>query len=93
MMPNRCPVFGELPLPRHFVRHGSPTQRGYGKDWGKVRLMVLARDRQTCQKCGGLATVVDHITPIAKGGARLATFNLQSLCVYCHNRKTATYDM
>lgn len=36
------------------------------------------------------AVVVDHVVPIKDGGARFDWVNLQSLCVSCHNRKTAT---
>jgi 5-methylcytosine-specific restriction protein A len=36
------------------------------------------------------ARVVDHVVPIKDGGARLDWANLESLCVPCHNRKTAT---
>jgi 5-methylcytosine-specific restriction protein A len=35
------------------------------------------------------ARVVDHITPIKKGGARLDPANFQSLCNPCHGKKTA----
>jgi 5-methylcytosine-specific restriction protein A len=35
------------------------------------------------------ATVVDHVLPIKDGGERFESCNLQSLCVSCHNRKTA----
>ena len=34
------------------------------------------------------ATDVDHIVPIADGGAPLDQANLQSLCHECHSRKT-----
>jgi 5-methylcytosine-specific restriction protein A len=36
------------------------------------------------------AKVVDHILPIKKGGERFERSNLQSLCVPCHNAKTAS---
>jgi 5-methylcytosine-specific restriction protein A len=32
---------------------------------------------------------VDHVQPIKEGGARFDAANLQSLCVSCHNAKTA----
>ncbi len=34
------------------------------------------------------ASQVDHIVPLAQGGARLARNNLQSLCTACHARKS-----
>ena len=42
-----------------------------------------------CQGCGAVATEVDHITPLADGGAELDPANLQSLCQSCHAAKTA----
>ena len=36
-----------------------------------------------------MATMVDHIVPIADGGEKLDEDNLQSLCQDCHARKTA----
>ena len=48
-----------------------------------------------CVKCTdkGFAKrvqIVDHIIPIEDGGESLATSNLQSLCIPCHNTKTAS---
>ncbi len=34
------------------------------------------------------ATQVDHIVPLARGGARADWENLQALCVTCHARKS-----
>jgi 5-methylcytosine-specific restriction protein A len=36
------------------------------------------------------AKVVDHIVPVKEGGERFERVNLQSLCVPCHNAKTAS---
>ena len=60
--------------------------------WRKLRGYVL-RQNPLCVHCEekGIATaaeVVDHITPIKKGGAELELSNLQGLCHKCHNRKT-----
>jgi len=33
--------------------------------------------------------VTDHIVPISQGGSKLDLDNLQSLCISCHNTKTA----
>lgn len=60
--------------------------------WKKLRSAQL-RIEPLCRKCretGALveATVVDHITPIASGGAELELSNLQSLCTKHHNAKT-----
>ena len=35
-----------------------------------------------------VAEMVDHIVPIARGGAPLDDDNLESLCCSCHQRKT-----
>ncbi len=67
------------------------TQRGYGRRWRKVRLIQLRRE-PLCRRCGELATEVDHIVPIAKGGAMSDLANLQALCKRCHSRKTVAQD-
>jgi 5-methylcytosine-specific restriction endonuclease McrA len=39
------------------------------------------------------AKVVDHITPISKGGPAYPTLDgLMALCARCHNEKTASFD-
>lgn len=69
------------------------SQRGYGSQWRKLRLIVLERDKHLCQAClkRGLyvnATTVDHIVAKAHGGNDDLS-NLQSLCYPCHRAKTA----
>lgn len=66
--------------------------RGYGHAWRKTRERWL-QQHPLCVMCMGagltvVATIVDHIIPLAVGGADDAT-NYQSLCHTCHNRKTA----
>lgn len=61
--------------------------------WRKTRTAFL-KQYPLCLACGAIgktvaATVVDHIQPIKAGGTRFDWDNLQSLCVSCHNRKTA----
>lgn len=73
---------------------GNTTQRGYGGSWPKIRQRILRRDRHLCQSCLQKGIVkegkhVDHIIPKAQGGTN-ADSNLQTLCVACHRRKTAT---
>ena len=70
------------------------AQRGYGREWRKLRTAVMQRDRQLCQAhlTGGRyiqARAVDHITPKAQGGTDDMS-NLQSLCNECHAVKTAS---
>jgi 5-methylcytosine-specific restriction enzyme A len=72
---------------------GSSSSRGYDRKWEKLRAWHLARE-PLCRQCqieGKVvaAFLVDHITPIRQGGAVLDPANLQSLCVRCHNQKTA----
>jgi 5-methylcytosine-specific restriction enzyme A len=76
-------------------QRGTSSERGYDYRWQKVRLLVLRRDKYLCQHClrQGVITVatdVDHIIALSRGGARLDPANLQSLCRTCHNRKTAS---
>ena len=66
---------------------------------------LLKRHGPTCQKCGidvilidqlaaligiqfTIATI-DHIIPIARGGAWKDIHNMQILCEFCHAEKTA----
>jgi 5-methylcytosine-specific restriction protein A len=60
--------------------------------WHRLREKQLS-DEPLCRHCKAmgivvLATDVDHIVPIAQGGAELDQANLQSLCHECHSRKT-----
>jgi len=60
--------------------------------WRKLRRLQLS-DQPLCVMCklAGkvvVATEVDHIVPMSKGGAALDQANLQSLCHNCHSRKT-----
>lgn len=55
--------------------------------------MVLAAE-PLCRRCDEMgvvtpASMVDHITPLNQGGARLDRANLQPLCDPCHAVKTA----
>ena len=74
----------------------SRQSRGYDRDWERVRLQVLQRDLYICRcpDCVGgalrvrLASEVDHITPLAQGGARLDPANLRAVHRECHRRLT-----
>lgn len=79
----------------------SRQSRGYGAEWGKVRLVVIARAKGLCEKCVAEGRVamgrdVDHKVPKAKAKrmgwseAKINNLqNLQFLCHLCHNKKTA----
>ena len=61
--------------------------------WKRVRNYQLLQF-PFCKSCQSKeiltqATVVDHIIPIAEGGDEYDQNNLQSMCVSCHNAKTA----
>lgn len=86
----KCTVCGgqRRPNDRLYDDHrGSSAARGYDARWQKVRAQVLGTN-PLCVVCGTLADDVDHITPIAQGGAVLNAENLQPLCRRCHNQKT-----
>ena len=69
--------------------HRSRQARGYDAAWERVRLIVLRRDRYRCRiggpGCTGRATSVDHIVPLALGGARLDPANLRAACGHCNS--------
>jgi len=74
--------------------HGGKTrdQRGYGREHRRLREQLL-RQEPLCRLClanGRLipATIADHITPIAQGGAIHDISNLQPVCAPCHQDKS-----
>lgn len=91
-----CSVCGSLKTATnaaHDERRGSNTERGYDNRWRRVREVHLHAE-PLCRMCKAdglvtMATMVDHIVPIADGGEKLDEDNLQSLCRDCHARKTA----
>lgn len=73
----------------------SSTARGYGQDWRRVRLQVLASE-PLCRICSAegrvtAATDVDHIEAFdgIADPLRLALTNLRPLCRPCHMARTA----
>lgn len=64
----------------------SSTARGYGARWRRQRAAQLMR-HPYCESCGAVATEVDHIVPLADGGAS-SPLNLRSLCTRCHASRT-----
>lgn len=73
------------------------SQRGYGRDWRRVRAMVLA-DEPLCRLCNEhgrvtTATVVDHIIRVkVRPDLRLVRENLQPLCKSCHDSAAQSRD-
>lgn len=80
----------------HWQQRASRHARGYGTEWDKTRLVVLARDFYICQcplcKGGELrvrpAKDVDHIIPKAQGGTDDLS-NLRAVNHECHKRISA----
>ncbi|MEU1037711.1 HNH endonuclease [Streptomyces sp. NPDC005907] len=71
---------------------GSTRRARLPKDWPRTRRRILRRDGHACQTrfsdgrlCGLPATQVDHIEP----GDNHSDANLQALCTWCHNHKSA----
>jgi 5-methylcytosine-specific restriction protein A len=65
----------------------SARQRGYTSEWEKRRAAFL-RAHPNCVICGAPAVEVDHIVPVALGGAMWDEANWQALCKAHHSAKT-----
>ena len=73
-------------------RGKSADKRGYGREHRRLREQLL-REEPLCRMCKAkgritVATIADHIIPIAKGGAVHSIENLQAVCVSCHTDKS-----
>jgi len=88
-LPGPCSEPGCPTITRH---SRCPTHRGSGRhpQWRRLAAVILA-ERLWCEQCGPPtpAAEVDHITPIADGGAELDPDNCQALCQGCHRLKTS----
>lgn len=60
----------------------------YSGPWRRIRKQILERDNYRCQiggpGCRGLADEVDHILPVALGGAWWDAENLRASCRVCN---------
>ena len=60
-------------------------------DWQRVRRVIYERDGGICMKCGKQVSKedyhVDHIIPIAAGGAEWDLNNLELSCPECNLKK------
>ncbi len=77
--------------------HGGRTrqERGYGREWERLRKQVIERDKYLCQACLRATPQrvtqgreVDHKLAKANGGTDELD-NLELLCGPCHRAKTA----
>ncbi|MFG3715790.1 HNH endonuclease [Micromonospora sp. NPDC047730] len=71
---------------------GSDRRARLPHDWALRRVRVLRRDGYRCrqvfttgERCGAPGSEVDHV----ERGDNHDLANLQTLCSYCHARKTA----
>ena len=77
----------------HEADRPSAARRGYDGNWRKLRSMYLRRHPLCADPFGVhegpvVATEVDHIQPLSRGGGH-GWDNLQALCKSCHSKKTA----
>ena len=67
-------------------------KRYHSTRWKRTRAIVLQHSPlcSACHDAGRVtpARVVDHITPVRRGGAFYDLENLQPMCDTCHNRKS-----
>lgn len=59
-----------------------------GWQWEKDKRAVLQRDERRCYLCGGDATTVDHVIPVAAGSDPHDRSNMRACCKPCHDAKT-----
>jgi 5-methylcytosine-specific restriction protein A len=74
-------------------RKGDSFRKLYGSPrWKRVRASHLASEPlcRPCKRRGRIEAtrIVDHITPIRRGGDPFDDSNLQSLCWSCHSEKS-----
>lgn len=92
-----CPAHARQVQRLQDAQRGTSASRGYGALWRRLRGMILAGHPLCADPYGvhgdspALATDVDHIVPLSRGGGNTME-NLQALCHSCHSRKTAIED-
>ena len=66
------------------AKRGDPRLSG---KYRAIRVRVLHRDNYVCYYCGGDATQVDHVVPIAKMGDPMDMDNMVAACKRCNVSK------
>ena len=66
------------------AKRGDPRLSG---KYRAIRVRVLHRDNYVCFYCGGDATQVDHVVPIAKMGDPMDMDNMVAACKRCNVAK------
>ena len=90
-------MLGVLPVPAQDGAGSAGdrvTKPQYSGPWRRIRAQVLERDGGLCQirgpRCTTVATAVDHIIPVASGGAWFDPQNLRGACTTCNNGRIAS---
>ena len=78
-------------IPSHRIRKVKRHNKTYNATWRKIRPGILERDGGLCQVqlegCTKIATQVDHIHPLAYGGAPYDPDNLRASCASCNSTR------
>jgi 5-methylcytosine-specific restriction protein A len=80
-----CPAHLRAEYQEQDRRRGTPSQRGYGWEWQRIRRQKLTAEPY-CERCGSPAVLVHHRD---HNPANTAWANLESLCRGCHEREHA----
>ncbi len=99
-MPYKAPTFRPARKKRLPESRPSPSARGYDARWVAFRSATISSNPERWLRCTACRKYVsdpsqihiDHITPLAQGGAKYDPDNLQPLCKWCHGRKTRAED-
>lgn len=84
----RCPTLtADTYCPEHRRQPwASSTRRSrLPADWHRLRIFILARDRNICYLCGEYANRVDHVV----AGDNHDPSNLAAICLRCDKHKSA----
>ena len=79
---------------KHYNKNVRENQDFYNsKEWRDLRAWFVKKHPLcvTCRENGiaKLVQIVDHIVEIKDGGSLLCVTNLMSMCIGCHNTKSA----